>query len=87
MGKVLGTNDANFILMQVVSSSDGKTPDSQRANKVYKAMAELPEGKGVVVRYRGSEVGCEGCLRITVGSKDECDELLRTLKGVLERIA
>lgn len=86
MGKVLGGNDANFILMQVLSSSDRK-PDSQRANKVYKAMAELPEGKGVVVRYRGNERGCEGCVRITVGSREECEELLRVLKRTLEVIS
>jgi histidinol-phosphate aminotransferase len=26
---------------------------------------------GVVVRYRGNELGCDGCLRITIGTEEE----------------
>lgn len=38
----------------------------------------------VVVRYRGNEVGCEGCLRITVGTREECEEVVRRLGKLLK---
>ncbi|KAK0547411.1 histidinol-phosphate transaminase [Tilletia horrida] len=85
VGEVLGANDANFVLVQILSESadaDGKrTLDSQRAGWVYKKMAEE---QGLVVRNRASELGCEGCLRITVGTKEEserCVELMCELLG------
>jgi histidinol-phosphate/aromatic aminotransferase/cobyric acid decarboxylase-like protein len=43
-------------------------PDSSRARHAHLALAE--EG-GVVVQYRGSEIGRQGCLRITVGTEEE----------------
>lgn len=78
IGKILGGNDANFILVQVLDES-GK-PSSARALQVYLKMAEE---LGVVVRFRGKETGCEGCLRITVGTEKECETLLARLKEVL----
>ena len=50
---------------------------------MYKAMAEEEK---VVVRYRGGELGCEGCLRVTVGSEDEMRVLLERLQDVLTRL-
>ncbi|KAG6835104.1 hypothetical protein H0H93_004810 [Arthromyces matolae] len=76
---VIGANDTNFVLAQI-RSKDNSAPDSQRAWAVYKALAEE---KGVVVRYRGSEMGCEGALRITVGTELENATLLERLKEVL----
>eukprot|EP00842_Homolaphlyctis_polyrhiza_P005162 jgi/Hompol1/5647/HPOL_002014-RA len=67
-GAILGGNDANFILLQIVD--DQGKPDSKRAFNIYKTLAEV---EGVVVRFRGNEVGCEGCLRITVGTPAEND--------------
>ena len=58
-------------------------PDNTRSEAVYK---ELAEREGVVVRFRGREYGCEGCLRITVGSEEENGVLIRKLGEVLERI-
>lgn len=58
-------------------------PDSARALKVYKTMAEE---KGVVVRYRGNEHGCEGCLRITIGAAEENKVLLAKLEETLQAI-
>ena len=34
-------------------------------------MTKLAKTKGVVVRSRGKEIGCIGCLRITMGIEDE----------------
>ena len=47
---------------------------------------ELAENEGVVVRFRGREYGCEGCLRITVGSEEENRQLVEKMKLVLTRI-
>lgn len=77
VGEVLGGNDANFILVQILT--DGK-PDSARAKAVY---TEMAENKGVVVRFRGTEIGCEGVLRITVGTEDENKLLLQRLRELL----
>jgi len=61
--------DANFLLVKV--------PD---ANAVYNYLVD----KGIIVRNRNSISLCLGCLRITVGTKDEnkilLDELLKYKK-------
>ena len=78
VGRILGGNNANFVLCQIVDA-DGR-PSNKRASEVYKTMAE---SKGVVVRLRGSERGCEGCLRITVGTEEECEIAARQLEELL----
>ena len=79
LGKILGGNHANFVLVQVLDK-ETKKPSSKRAHEIYLAMAET---RGVVVRYRGNEIGCEGCLRITVGTAAECDEVIAKLRELL----
>lgn len=77
VGDILGANDANFVLVQVLDRPGGH-PDSARAKAVYKRLAEHA---GVVIRDRSHELGCAGCLRITVGTAAEvsrCVEMLRT---------
>lgn len=101
LGGVIGGDHANFVLVPVLSKpaslspreggKEGRKdaevlalkPDNKRSEAVYK---ELAEREGVVVRFRGREYGCEGCLRITVGSEEENEVLLRKLKEVLARI-
>ena len=58
-------SDANFILV--------RTPDPDR---MYDALISA----GVIVRNRSRAAGCEGCLRLTVGTPAENDRLLRTVK-------
>ncbi|MCK9423957.1 MAG: histidinol-phosphate transaminase [Bacteroidales bacterium] len=58
-------SDANYILVRF---SDH--------NQVYKALLE----NKIVVRDRSSYPGCEGCLRITIGTREENDRVLETLK-------
>jgi histidinol-phosphate aminotransferase len=72
VGEVLGGNDANFVLVQILDGPGGK-PSNDRAKAVY---TEMAENRGVVVRFRGTEIGCEGCLRITVGTVERLRELL-----------
>ncbi|WVO13907.1 histidinol-phosphate transaminase [Cryptococcus depauperatus] len=79
IGRILGGNHANFILFEILDQ-DGK-PSNKRAVEIYKTMAER---KGIVVRFRGSERGCEGCLRITVGTEAECKEAIKQISGLLQ---
>lgn len=77
IGEILGGNNANFIIVQVLT--DGK-PDSARAKAVY---TEMAENRGVVVRFRGTEIGCEGVIRITVGTEEENKLVLQRLRELL----
>jgi histidinol-phosphate aminotransferase len=56
---------ANFLLV--------KTTD---ARKVY----EHCLAQGIILRDRSKIVGCEGCVRITVGTPEENERLLQVLK-------
>ena len=78
VGKILGGNHANFVLAQICDTN-GK-PSNEVALEVYQTMAE---SRGVVVRFRGKEVGCEGCLRITVGTQKECATAVEQLRDLL----
>ncbi|EIM23286.1 histidinol-phosphate aminotransferase [Wallemia mellicola CBS 633.66] len=78
VGVVRGANDANFVLLPILDK-DAKE-DNNRAIEIYKYLAETEK---VVVRYRGSELGCAGCLRISIGTKTECIELINKLKQLL----
>ncbi|WP_100611573.1 histidinol-phosphate transaminase [Confluentibacter lentus] len=57
-------SDANFILAKV-----------DDANKRYTQLIE----KGIVIRNRTTQVGCENCLRFTVGTSEENEKLIKTL--------
>lgn len=75
IGRIIGGLDANFLLVQIVDG-EGR-PDNRIAEGLYVSLAET---MGVVVRFRGMETGCEGSLRITVGTKDEMKTLLLRLQ-------
>ena len=80
VGPILGANEANFVLTTILDAPapDGK-PDGKRAGMIYKRMAEE---RGLVVRNRSSDLGCFGCIRITVGTQEEnarCVELMSQL--------
>ena len=83
LGGSLGGNHANFVVVPVLNLQTGE-PDNERSQKIYKTMAESEK---VVIRYRGSELGCKGCLRITVGSAEENKVLIERLKDVLQRVS
>ena len=59
--------DANFILIDIVD-----------AHETYDALVAL----GIIVRDRSKVILCEGCLRITVGTRDENDKLLLALSAL-----
>jgi histidinol-phosphate aminotransferase len=58
-------SSANFLLVKF-----------RESEKIYRYLA----GKGIIVRDRSTQPGCEGCLRITVGTETENQTLLEALK-------
>jgi histidinol-phosphate aminotransferase len=81
VGSFLGGFDANFLLVEMLDTD--ATPNSVVALRVYERLAEV---KNVVVRFRGKDTGCEGCLRFTVGTEKENDALLARLKDALMEV-
>lgn len=59
--------DANFVLVKVTD-----------ANGIYAKLAD----SGVIVRNRNSVTLCDNCLRITVGKKEENEELIESWRGI-----
>ncbi|EJF09412.1 histidinol-phosphate transaminase [Pontibacter sp. BAB1700] len=57
-------SDSNFLLVKV-----------KDANRLYNYLLE----QGIVVRNRSSLPGCEGCLRISVGTVDENQQLFQAI--------
>lgn len=66
--KGIYSSDANFLLVRF------ENPD-----EVYERLL----AGGVIVRNRSKVPGCEGCLRITVGTPAENDRLLRLLASLV----
>ena len=81
VGQTIGGMDSNYVLVQFLDrpSPAGK-PCNQTAMALYTSLAE---SRGIVVRFRGKEFGCEGCLRITVGTAEEVDRFLEETRTVL----
>lgn len=85
VGRFRGGTDSNFVLVEVLDkpADQGGKPSNPVALATYEAMAEK---RGVVVRYRGKELGCEGCLRVTVGTEEEVTRFLEEMRVVLSRL-
>ncbi len=60
--------DANFVLIRVLD-----------ANAVYNYLVE----HGIIVRNRHTVSLCEDCLRITVGTREENETLMKAMKKIL----
>jgi histidinol-phosphate aminotransferase len=81
VGRLRGGLDANFLLVEMLNAS-GK-PCNEVALAVYERLAGE---RGVVVRFRGKEKWCTGCLRITVGTEVEVARFLEELESILGEI-
>ena len=82
VGRFLGGQESNFLLVEMLDKLDGE-PSNEVALQVYERLAET---RGVVVRFRGKELGCLGCLRVTVGTENEVTRFLGELRSVLQDI-
>ncbi|KAK2052312.1 histidinol-phosphate aminotransferase [Colletotrichum caudatum] len=81
VGRLRGGAESNFLLYEMLDAAGN--PDNATALAVYERLAEH---KGVVVRFRGKEHGCQGCLRITVGTEDEVTRFLASIEKVLGEV-
>ena len=81
IGRFRGGTTSNFLLVEILNKSG--RPDNATALAVYERLAEE---KGVVVRFRGKEHGCLGCLRITVGTEEEVTRFMDAIGKAIEEI-
>ncbi len=81
VGRFRGGYASNFLLIEILNEKG--EPDNVTSLAVYEKLAEK---RGVVVRSRGKEHGCLGCLRITVGTEEECTRFLATLPEVIAEV-
>ena len=58
-------SDANFVLAKV-----------DDADAIYEHLI----ADGIIVRNRNRVLGCEGCLRITIGTKEENEKLIKSIE-------
>ena len=65
-------SQANFVLMRI-------------GPRHKEFVAEMRK-RGILVRDRSSDPGCDGCVRITVGAAEHTDQLLQSLPKVLRAI-
>lgn len=79
IGNIRGANDANFVLVEILDKQT-RQPSNDVAFALYK---QLAESNGIVVRFRGSELGCTGCLRITIGTPAENSTLVSKISALL----
>lgn len=64
--EIVYPSNANFLLVKTTN-----------AKEIYQYLT----GKGIVVRNRSSVPGCENCLRITVGSPAENQQIIQSLQS------
>ena len=72
LGIEFWSSNANFVLLRVGTAK----ADSAR-------FVERMRHRGILVRDRSSDTGCEGCVRITLGPKEHADGLLEALPSVI----
>jgi len=68
-------SQANFVLLRVGST-----------HVLSSAFVECMRQRGILVRDRSRDPGCEGCVRITVGSREHTDRLLVALHETVEEL-
>jgi histidinol-phosphate aminotransferase len=65
-------SEANFVLMRI----------GERHREFVAAMLQ----RGILVRDRSSDPGCEGCVRITIGTAAQTERLLTVLREVVAEL-
>ncbi len=65
-------SEANFVLMRI----------GERHREFVAAMRQ----RGILVRDRSADPGCEGCVRITLGTTDQTETLMAALREVVSEL-
>ena len=63
---------ANFVLVRVGAS--------------HAEFIQALRARGILVRGRSTDPGCEGCVRLTVGSEEHTRTLIGALRDVVEKL-
>lgn len=64
---------ANFILVEI--------------GKLHREFAQKMSAQGVLVRDRSADPGCDGCVRITIGTREQMALAVKALKQTLAELA
>ncbi len=56
-----------------------------RAGPAYMEFIRALRSRGILVRDRNSDPGCEGCVRLTVGSEEHTRTLIGALRDVVKK--
>jgi len=67
-------SEANFILARIGDVA------------MSAAFVEYMRSRGILVRDRSSDPGCEGCVRITLGTREQTAYLLTVLQGAFDQL-
>ena len=71
MGIQFWASQANFVLARVGAAA---------------SFVEHMKRRGILVRDRSGDYGCEGCVRITLGPRAHADRLLTALQETCEEL-
>ena len=66
-------SSANFVLVRI--------------GRAHAEFVQALRARGILVRDRNTDPGCEGCVRLTVGSKEHTQTLIGELREVVEQLA
>jgi histidinol-phosphate aminotransferase len=70
LGLIYWPSHANFVLVRV--------------GPAHAEFIQALRAKGILVRDRNSDPGCAGCVRLTVGSQEHTQTLIRALRDVMK---
>jgi histidinol-phosphate aminotransferase len=87
---IRGGMETNFVLFEVfrLCSASGEAARRPCNASAAGLVSLLRESAGILVRFKGMEYGCEGCVRVSVGNGEENErfvEQVRLLMQFLER--
>ena len=57
-----------------------------RIGGAHAEFVQALRGRGILVRDRNSDPGCEGCVRLTVGTDEHTDTLIKVLRNVVTEL-
>jgi histidinol-phosphate aminotransferase len=72
LGRYYWPSRANFVLVRV--------------GPAHAEFIQALRARGILVRDRNTDPGCEGCVRLTVGSSEHTQVLITALRDVIEKL-